>query len=164
MTFPSVFDIPSTVTCESCVLYIALAAILYSYINSYINEHRRAITEKLKNLSDFSKEIYNDLFNYMSESNKYKKQTDEKVSLLIGNSDDFKIRIESLESAFKKLVVDESLLLEEELKNLQIKKQNAWTPKSKEKYNTMERSVSRRSVMYKAAQKFKENNAEELEP
>jgi hypothetical protein len=119
----------------------------------------RKLSEKFKNLSDFSKEIYNDLYNFMLKMNGIEKRTNDQIKHLTDDSNNIIIRIEKLESAFKNLVVDESLLIKEEIKNLQLKKNNIWSntlsaKKSIDKYNYAEKILVQRNSIYEAAQKF----------
>jgi hypothetical protein len=140
------FDIPPSVTIENCLLYVLFMSLLYGYLEEY----QRRILDRINKVGDFGRNLANEFYNYLS------KKTEDQVEIIKENTDDVKIRIDSLESAFKNLVINESLLLEEQLKDLQILKQNAWTTKSKEKYIKIERATSRRKSIYSAAQTFAE--------
>lgn len=156
--FSSMFEIPSSVTFQNTLFYLLFVVFIYGQLNEY----KKHIAKTLKEISDFGKDLAEEFYKYVSTSDKIRKEANVQVSELVGSADDVKIRVESLESAFKNLVLNESKLLEEQLEDIKLLKQNAWTTKSKEKYTKIERATSRRRSIYQAAEKFTETKVAEL--
>ena len=121
--FPS---IPSSVTIENCLLYVLFMSLLYGYLEEY----QRKIFERINSVGDFGRNLANEFYNYLSKSTLNKKETDVQVENIKENTDDVKIRVESLESAFKNLVLNESLLLEEQLKDHNVVLESKIDPKN----------------------------------
>jgi hypothetical protein len=148
--FESVYKMPNSAKFEDCLLFLLFASIIYGCLSKYVHK----VSDKINDMTEFSRTIFNDLINHMYETRAFKKQANDQLCTLLTNSEEFKTRLENLECAFKKLVVDETLIVEEELENLHIKKTYAWSTKSLEKYNLDEKSLTKRSLMYTTLQKF----------